>query len=336
MNLLLIGDLHVKESNLKESDNIMNWILGKAQKHNVDGILFLGDQYNDFGSVRVSVMSFWRLWFGVFKTNKIPIYAIDGNHDMTTDCSYTAMKAHEDQITYTGRASSFKINGTAWMLPFYRNNEDFIKAVSDVCSKSTEVVTIFCHQEIDGAQFENGFYAPHGVKMSNLPKNVNLISGHIHKKQEFGQVWYPGTTRFLTRSDAGEVKGIHIYNTENLQRTFLPIPESVAIPYKTFTIQEGIPQDLSVITEGSRTYVDIKGSSKYIKKTLKSLPNNIIIRTFVEDDSTDQVEIRESDGIAKAFDRYSKKFAEENSLNEDVESNLKRMVFEKCQILKTK
>lgn len=332
MKIMLIGDPHVKKDNIEESDRLMAWILEEALITKVDFVMFLGDQYNDFASIRVEVMTFWREWLDKFSVAGITTLAIDGNHDMSTDCAYSAMKAHQGQVRCTDRGPlNFAAN--LWMLPFYRNNDDFLNALNEISSKGVNA-TVFCHQEVDGAVFENGFYAPHGVKIEDIPADITLISGHIHKKQEFGPIWYPGTARYLTRSDAGEAKGIHIFEPYLNEREFIPTPADVAEPFTSFKLQEGEEFDISLIKDGSRTYVDLKGSKKYIKKMLKTLPKNIIIRTFVEEDGVN-LEIKESDGIAVSFNKYAKKFSDENDLTPDTEIALKKAVFDRCPTLKT-
>lgn len=327
MKILFVGDPHVQRSNLDESERLMEWIRITAKKNNAK-VLFAGDLYNDFAVKRVEVEEFWDKHL---RSMDNPV-VITGNHDMNSDATASALTVHKSicEIIDSPKMASF---GDFAFMPFIRDNALFIRECLKLHSLGAKL--IFCHAEFNGAQYENGFYSPHGIDPKELPTDLRFISGHIHKEQEFGNVWYPGTPRQLTRSDVGEVKGIHLLTIENnvlSKKEFIATPEEVCTPFRQITIT---PETVSipVIPISDRVYVDIQGPKDFISAVLKSIPNQAKIRTFPDQDARID-KISETDGIPIAFMKYAEKFSEEKKLPEEIKNKVIQKVYSHCASLK--
>ncbi|RLF66584.1 MAG: hypothetical protein DRN30_01875, partial [Thermoplasmata archaeon] len=246
---LWVGDPHVKKGNLEESKRLIQWADKKARDANVP-IIFAGDQYNDFGIARVEAVNFWVEMFGSMKS---PIIALVGNHDANSDMSENFMDIHAKQVLVINKPTSIELSGrTIGLLPFYRKNEEFLSQLNAFpISKGTVVM---CHQEFNGCQYENGFYAPGGFDPDDIPDHITkVISGHIHKEQQFSKVWYPGTARHLTRSDIGEEKGIFLVDLENNSHEKLLTPPEVSEPFIEVNVTPDWDGDVKSLS-GSRTF----------------------------------------------------------------------------------
>jgi DNA repair exonuclease SbcCD nuclease subunit len=217
-------------------------------------------------------------------------------------------------------------------MPFIRNNEQFTKLALAMYERG--VRTIFCHGEFDGAKYENGFYAPHGVDLKAFPSDLYFISGHIHAQQEFGNVWYPGTPRHLTRSDAGETKGIWFYETKTGRREFVPTPVEVAEPFQEFTLTPESTLRPEQIPTSDRVFVDVRGPQEFVKATIKQLSPNVRVRSF-PDQKKAAVDIKESEGIPVAFVKYASKYFMENNVSLEVAKKVIEKVYTKCPSLRT-
>lgn len=184
-DFLFVGDTHVKKDNIEESKRLIEWINHISVSNGNIPIVFAGDQYNDFGVARVEVADFWVWAFSQFRQEVI---ALVGNHDANPDMSMNFMSIHRSAALIIDKPT--RLNSSEILLmPFIRDNSQFEAEVSLTKSKY-----VICHQEFDGALYENGFYAPHGIKIDTLSPAIELvISGHIHKEQKFGKVWYPET-----------------------------------------------------------------------------------------------------------------------------------------------
>jgi DNA repair exonuclease SbcCD nuclease subunit len=327
---LYVGDMHVQRSNLPESKRLIEWIKQVADKLKLP-IVFGGDQYNDHGSQRVEIVEFW-VWAFEFLTCPGPdVIALVGNHDMNHEGDASVMVAHHKPgLPVNVVSAPVQLTEACGAVPFYRRNEDFVAAVMTLYNKGAR--TVLCHQEIDGAQYENGFYAPHGVKVSDLPADIKLISGHIHKQQEFGNVWYPGTPRQLTRSDIGETKGIWVVAFDG-RRKFIPTPSEVAEPFQRLSIT---PENADlVIPNSEKVYADVSGPKEFVLEYAKKLPKVMLAHVRCNPDP-DQVvsDVKESDGINVAFAKYLSKYSEAEKLDQDTRDALSSAVYGLCPSLK--
>jgi len=321
---IYVGDLHTKKDNLEESTKFIKWIAGLAKERQCP-ILFSGDQYNDFSIARVEIAYFYKWAFDFIGS---PCIALVGNHDANPDMSLNFMDTHQHKVLVVNKPTKLN-NGNILLLPFYRKKELFEHQVKEFTGQY-----IYCHQEWNGAKYENGFYAPHGVELEIIPETVKEVtSGHIHKEQAFGKVWYPGSPRHLTRSDLGEEKGVWHINLDSNTKTKILTPHDVCEPFKHFEITPDsvwTTDDLN----SSRVFVDIKGPKKFIKSILKKMPETAKIRTF-EDSEVVESEIKESEGIPKAFLGYVMDYANKNNLgNAEVKAILSN-IYTKCPTLRS-
>lgn len=329
-SFIFVGDMHVKKDNIEESKRLIKWIEATAQEHQVP-VLFSGDQYNDFSIARIEVADFWD-W--AFSHMKSPVIALAGNHDGNPDMSLNFMDRHKGRVMVISEPTEMDSpTGKVLLMPYRRQNEVFISEV-----QHSEPTYLIHHQEFNGAMYENGFYSPHGVDPAELPQTVKwAIGGHIHKEQEFGVCLYPGTPRHLTRSDVGEEKGIHLISLSKKAagqpaHTKLATPEEVSEPFKYVQITPEFSGDISEYNS-SRTYVDLKGPKAFVDSMLGLVDKNVKLRTFPESEAV-EVEVKESDGIPKAFMDYAMKYAEKHGLGAAEIKVVLKKIYDKCPSLK--
>lgn len=80
-----------------------------------------------------------------------------------------------------------EIDGITY-IPFVRDDSEF----EDFCRNLPDQKVLVCHQSFNNADFGNGFREPFGVKTECVKHLKAVISGHIHKRQAFDNIWYPG------------------------------------------------------------------------------------------------------------------------------------------------
>jgi DNA repair exonuclease SbcCD nuclease subunit len=330
MKVLAIGDMHVKKDNLEESARLTDWIYSLAKEKDPDFIVFLGDQYDTMGIVRVEVIDFWTRAYN--KLSEYPVISLIGNHDLNSEATASSMVSHHKATTVV--KNTLMYSGNIGFMSFIRDNSQFEKAAMDLYNKGARL--IFCHAEFNGAQFESGAYAPHGIDANLFPKDLKFVSGHFHKKQAFGNIQYLGTPRHLTRSDINEIKGVHIIDTNTLNMEFIATPQSVCQPFTFISINseedlKNIPTDIS---DFNKVYIDIKGTDELIKKAKKIVPIGAKIRVFEDQELIKTLEIKESEGIPTAFLKYSEKFFNTNSASKDTQEDVMNLVYKLCPSLK--
>lgn len=267
MKLLLIGDPHVTPSNIPEAERMMDLAYKTANDSDIAGIIILGDMFHTHLVVRLEVITFWKYWVEKL-SRKHNLIMISGNHDQVSDNGREwQMSALSTLDGCGGKIVANEPYRWADMLfvPYTHNQDKFLNA----CQKHLDAAVVFCHQTFSGSQYENGFYAPEGFDQDKIPNNFKyIISGHIHKQQSVGRVWYPGTPKWDSVSDANERKGIWIWNSVDNSKTFIDTKE-VCKPIISIEINEG--EDIPELYRGHTNLVVLKGSSQWIAKKAKEL-----------------------------------------------------------------
>lgn len=224
---LWIGDMHLRLSDLSEAGSIVDQILSIIDAEKPSHVILSGDQFDTFGVVRSEILAHWTRFF--VEASKRPfiteIIALVGNHDMSgADGGVSAMEPFKHYENVKVVDASYDL-GTFYFVPFMRDTAQF----EAYCRSLPAGSILFCHQSFNGAQFENGFYDPHGADPACATHLMAVISGHVHKAQQIANIWYPGTPRQLTFSDAGEPKYVYTlslssqgYTIENRHKLNVP------------------------------------------------------------------------------------------------------------------
>jgi len=301
-DLLFVGDVHATPDDLDDCEALLTLVEKTASERGVGRIVFLGDQYHTHGIVRVEVMGFWSRWFErLSKNHKVTV--VLGNHDRPNDSSISdhALRAHAHVVDVV---DSPKVLGGVLYLPYYHDNEEFVK----VCNEYPLTRTVVCHQTFDGGKYENGAYMADGVDQEKILQEM-VISGHIHTPQSFGKVVYVGAPRWRSLADAAATS--RSIRPADIEAGLVKLGAGVStggvcskIIYAKITPDE---PDVPKCNSKDRLYVDVHGNEGFVKSTKEALQGaGVRIRTFVE---TKRVAaIRESDGIPKAFEKYASRF----------------------------
>lgn len=288
IKILRVGDPHVKVTNIEESHRLMRFVQEKALEYGVDRIELLGDQFHSHSIVRLEVQDFWNHWLNELG-GKFHLVALVGNHDQSGDY-HSKLNAlavfHREQKSSMKIVDSPCVIGPFGYVPHVHGNDTFIEMANSLKSQGAKV--LICHQTLNGSTYDNGMYAPDGADPELLDYQV-IISGHIHTRQQYltdeGQnVIYPGTARWDTLSDANKQKGIWLYTHDddgNILGEEMISTDGVCEPIISIEWKEGDEQP--VIREGSRTTVELIGTSNWITKQKNSLKGKVGIKSRITD-----------------------------------------------------
>ena len=267
MKVIRIGDPHAQQSNLTEMSRLIDFVADLAKKENADRIEVMGDLFHNHYVVRLEVMKFWMQ--AAEKLGKVaPAYLLVGNHDQPGDYGREQLMSALDclvgikNVTVVNRPTM--PDKETLMLPHTSDQELFAKWILEFADKAPKYLV--CHQTFDGSKYDNGMYAPDGFA-TDLVKGFDLVySGHIHTSQKFSNVFYTGTPRWDSISDAGQEKGVWV--CKGSEHSLVPT-KGVVSEIKLFEVKEGgsLPQ----LNPGDRNYVVLEGSSAWISKKSKEL-----------------------------------------------------------------
>jgi len=239
MKVLVIGDPHLKVANQQLAVKFISWVQDMVTLHKPDYTVNLGDTFHTHNVVRLEIFDLIDKHLEWMNHNQHQYYILVGNHDMA---HHKASKVHA-WLPYVNKHEWVKIIDK----PHFANDRSFLPYIDD--SKEFEAQLeiameksplIFCHQSFRGANF--GFIVAR--EGAQIPVNYRgkIISGHIHKNQVLGPVWYPGTPFAQEASDHNELKGIFLYDTIEGTAEFLrsPLPQWVTSRATPANFQEVI------------------------------------------------------------------------------------------------
>lgn len=264
MKTLWIGDVHLRLSDLQDSDSLIDQLLDIIVQEAPETTILAGDLFDTFGIVRSEILAKWTRFF--LEASKITkTVALVGNHDMAgADGGVSSMEPFKAYPNVTIVDRPTYIPGLAFFYPFIRDTKHF----EAQCRALPDGALLFCHQSFNGAQFENGFYDPHGADVSCVEHLGGAISGHVHKAQKIANIEYLGTPRQLTFSDSGEKKAVF---TLTLSKDSYTVDKSHVLDLPTFEVietdtLEELVAKIAKVTPSTRTHYKFiaKGSPSNI------------------------------------------------------------------------
>jgi DNA repair exonuclease SbcCD nuclease subunit len=292
MNILRVGDPHIKPSNLEEAEALLYFINDFILEYKPARVEILGDLFHTHAIVRLEVLYFWVEWLDVLLAHEdVEFFVLRGNHDMASDQEHCPSVY---SIFKHIRKKNFhyceypQVHGPFAYVSYYSDHKKFIEIANNCALPEHGAKVLICHQTFDGSKYESGIYAPDGIDASKLNYNL-IISGHIHTHQDMmknGQrILYPGTPKWDTAADANEDKGIWLYehddSTGAIKHQKLIRTAHVVTKIVKLTWIEGLP--LEAIPSGCKVTVELIGSAKWVEEHKEKLKGHVEIMTNITD-----------------------------------------------------
>jgi len=219
--ILITGDPHLKIASQQLAATYIDWFQQVVEETKPDLAVNLGDSFHTHNLIRSEIMAMFTnhvQWMN----RHVDYYILVGNHDMA---HHKAPHIHALlPFVDMGRARIIDrplLSDTVAFLPYV----DDVVAFQETLNKYKACSTIFCHEVFKNANY--GFVTTKEGAEIPLDYEGQIVSGHIHKGQDLGCVWYPGTPFAQETADHNEVKGIYLYETTTRVRTFIksPLPQ---------------------------------------------------------------------------------------------------------------
>ena len=293
MKLLLIGDPHLQISRFNESIDLLRWISDLVKEYKPDAVVNLGDSFHNHSTLRSEIMyEFKKHVEECIKT--CPYIYVIGNHDCyrPNDSKYHALQPFDiPNLTVVDKVTDI---GDITFVPYIHDFTQFPKETKRIC---------IAHQTLVGADY--GYYRPDvGVDADRCSAEI-IISGHVHKRQNFGKVYYPGTPAAHDLNDIDQVKGVDLFDTATYEFTFIksPFPGYKSLTYNVHSefSAEDMHEDI-VKSVNNKDYwiVKVKGPKPEIVAYMKSkkwlnLQKKVSIRIkpeFISGDKVERVKIK--------------------------------------------
>jgi DNA repair exonuclease SbcCD nuclease subunit len=217
VKILFIGDMHIKITQFELGKQFLSWVNDMVAKYKPDLVINLGDTFDSHAVIRAEIMSEYVNHVDAC-TQICPYVHVLGNHEMykPKDATYHALQAmhgyHAYKIVDKPTDLSFICPGL-FCVPYVPSLSDFPKDVGRIC---------VAHQTFVGADY--GYHRPDiGVDADTLSADI-VISGHVHKRQSFGKVIYPGSPFANSANDIDQTKGVLILDTDTYKQQFIESP----------------------------------------------------------------------------------------------------------------
>jgi DNA repair exonuclease SbcCD nuclease subunit len=302
-------------------------------ENNITTVLHLGDlldrrkfvNFYTLAQVRDRFMSF-------FEKHNITLHIILGNHDTfyrntSSINSMSELFSHYKNVHIYSNPVTINLDGMdIGLVPWINeaNTDECIKFLQDA-----GVSVVMGHFEINGFQVVSGVKHEHGLSPSLFDKFDAVYSGHFHIKQSDGNITYLGTPYQITFSDAYDIKGFHIFDTEDRSMTFIPNERKMfyVLTYDDKTEDPLKGLDVSkyknsfvkiIVTNKTKPYT----YDRYVDAIYSVQPTSV---TFIED----VIEISKEDIVDTTEDTITIINNEIDSMEEvDDKSKLKKIVQE--------
>ena len=203
--VVVFTDIHFGMKNNSRSHNIdceefIKWMIEQAHARGITKCIFMGDWHHHRASINVSTLNYTTSNLRRLNDNFEEVYMIMGNHDLyyrekreihsiPMACEYPNITVVNDDILVKDDVAI-----VPWLV------EDEWKRVKDIKCKY-----MFGHFELPNFYMNAMVQMPdhgHGLKAEDLNKPEMVFSGHFHKRQERGNVIYPGNCFPHNYSDA--------------------------------------------------------------------------------------------------------------------------------------
>lgn len=213
---LLLGDPHFRPVQFSTGLDLLHWVEKIAEEHKVDAIINLGDTFDTHGVIRSEILCEFDQHLRRVNEKKIEYFWVLGNHEFykAGDPKYNVLSIFQNKYKkVTTIIDPATING---MFFFPYTHEPI-----EISSIDTKLA--FTHNTFSGCYFDKSRMADSGYNPNNFLFDL-VVSGHIHKTQTVGKVFYPGTPYAQSAAEVDEAKGVYLLDSETLYMEFIPSP----------------------------------------------------------------------------------------------------------------
>ena len=230
MKIALITDQHfgARNSDQRFSDYFRSFydeqFFPYLEEHGIDTVIDLGDTFDSRKYVNYkSLLDSKQMWFDKLHGKGIKLHSIIGNHTIfyKNTNSVNSMRLlfeKYDNMSIYPEATEVSFDGLDMLFMPWINSENHDSSI-EIINKTTAQVCMG-HLELSGFEMNTTMVSPSGYSRKLFNKFDIVYSGHYHRKNDDGQVFYLGCPYQITWNDHDCPKGFHVFdtNTRELER----------------------------------------------------------------------------------------------------------------------
>jgi DNA repair exonuclease SbcCD nuclease subunit len=278
--IFVLGDLHlgVRNNSVEWSEIQFNFLvdhfLNRIEEEGFDPDTDILVQVGDWNHVRESTnVRIYKLSLKIAeeftKKFKRGVFVILGNHDVyykdrTDTHSLEGFNRIHPNFHVYEKPEILTINSHKFlMLPWIENlvelrNQIQLNGTADY---------VFCHADIKGFDLNKFTKLEHGLEANDIAKFKRIYSGHIHIRQEKGNVLYLGTPYEMDRGDRGNTKGFYVLDVSGKQVKEKFIPNDLSPRHLKFDIMDLLSKTPQEIRDSFfNNFIDVLIESEFSKR----------------------------------------------------------------------
>lgn len=312
--VLVIGDLHLKPSNLKIARRLFDFIESDDQFAMVNHLVLLGDVYDTKAIIRSEAQNFLFSYLSNTRFENVSI--VVGNHDYENlECQQSALdplKYLKNVFVLNKQEVQYYTDYKLAFIPYIHDPKKFVDLVTSNSEKLKKSNYVFCHQGFQGFDLGGGILDESGVDISLLPP-TNYIVGHYHKQQRNKSVVYTGTPFSHSFGEANQVKQILLLEGSSLKFIDTNLPQHYKFKFdastKDFDFQFGVfkkkikSEDLIDVVVTCKKSDQNQYDKSFIEKAIGISLENLKLR-YSFTDSGSIIRIDEGMTTEKMFEKY--------------------------------
>lgn len=279
--ILFIGDPHLRHTHLQLSRDLLSWVEKVYEENRPDIVVNLGDTFDTHSIIRSEVLCLFNdhiYRMSKAMRNNSYYVCLLGNHDQykPNSSEYHAFKPFSSISNVVVADSVLQLDNITYV-PYVHSRELWPE------TKTSIVVT---HNTFIGADY--GYKkADHGIETKDVHADI-VISGHVHKRQVLdSKIHYVGTPYAMSATDADQIKGLTLFDTETYKFDFIDSPFPI---YKT--IDQATHDPLPDLDSFNHWIMTLKGPKIEIKSILESKQMNLLKKRCsltIKTESTDRI-----------------------------------------------
>ena len=237
MKIAIITDLHfgVKKANVRVHEYFYKFyeqvLFPFLTENGITTLFILGDvvEHRKFMNY-ACLQQMHDRFFTPLRDMGISVYSLVGNHDLyyrTNDSvnALSEMFSFYENLVIVDKPKSFNFDGVdIACLPWIHKGN--AKDVSKFLKEDKSDI-LMAHLELNGFKMHGASLCEGGMDKKFFRKYDMVMTGHFHHRSDDGQVFYLGTPYQITWSDYGEVKGFHVFDTDDRSLTFHENPHKL-------------------------------------------------------------------------------------------------------------
>lgn len=273
--VVVVGDIHAgMYSNSYEKfeivksffyDQLIPYLIKLKQEFSNDNLtlIMLGDTFDIKQQISVVIQN---SVIGIFEelSSILDTYVLVGNHDMpiasNPNINSIRILNHIENIQVVSDENGLSLvdlkDRNHYLFP-YNNSAEKEKNIIDSLADGS---ILYMHTEIAGFHYEGvPVDASKHNQISDFNKFKQIISGHIHKKQEILNILFTGTPYHIRKGEDGNEPGYWLFDfsKDEIEREYIEnkvSPRYIKLDYEFF--RDSDESDIIPIIENN--YVDIK------------------------------------------------------------------------------